>query len=67
MNPKKVDEWMEAGMRIKTNQISYQTPADMEAIEEAVRRQQYDGIPRHIYNDGRIMKWDWELLDGEQG
>jgi hypothetical protein len=44
--------------------ISYDRPANIEGILEAVRRQEYDGIPRHVYVDGKIMKWDWELPEG---
>lgn len=32
-----------------------------DAVMEAARRMNYDGIPRHVYSDGKIMKWDWEL------
>ena len=32
--------------------------------EEAVRRTSVDGIPRYVTNDGRIMKYDWELPEG---
>lgn len=33
------------------------------AVEEAKRRNAIDGIPRHVYSDGRIMKYDWELTE----
>ncbi len=49
------------------NQISYDSPPRYDAIVEAICRQQQDGIPRHVYADGRIMKWDWVLVDGQQG
>jgi len=44
-----------------------------DAEKEAQRRTNVDGIPRYITEDGRIMKYDWQLsaevlednLDGE--
>ena len=33
------------------------------AVMEAARRMNYDGIPRHVFTDGKIMKWDWECPD----
>ena len=43
------------------NDISVDDGAPVDAIAEAVMRNQADGIPRHVYADGRIMKWDWEI------
>lgn len=34
-----------------------------EAVMEAARRMNYDGIPRTVYKNGAIMKWDWECPD----
>ena len=46
--------------------ISVEQGAPDEAVMEAARRMNYDGIPRTVYADGKIMKWDWQL-NGEQG
>lgn len=43
------------------NKVSCDDGAPEDAIGEAYRRNKLDGIPRHVYEDGRIMKYDWEL------
>lgn len=40
---------------------SYDEGAPRDAIVEAFHRTQWDGIPRHVYADGRIMKYNWEM------
>ena len=32
-----------------------------DAYEEAVLRENADGIPRYVTSDNKIMKYDWEL------
>lgn len=44
--------------------ISCDDGAPKDAIKEAFFRTEWDGIPRHVYADGRIMKYDWELQPG---
>lgn len=40
--------------------ISVKRNASEEDYLEACRRSYWDGIPRTVYADGRIMKWDWQ-------
>jgi len=46
--------------------ISVEQGAPDEAVMEAARRMNYDGIPRTVYADGKIMKWDWEVSEQDQ-
>jgi catechol-2,3-dioxygenase len=50
--------------RIRDFRMSVEQGAPDEAVMEAAYRMNYDGIPRHVYADGKIMKWDWELSEG---
>lgn len=43
------------------NKISFDENAPKDAVREAFFRTEADGIPRHVYADGRIKKYDWEL------
>jgi hypothetical protein len=43
------------------NKVTNDLGAPLDSIEEAARRYLADGIPRHVYADGRIMKYNWEL------
>lgn len=50
------------------HEVSWDEGASYEAVVEAVRRVFVrDGVPRHVYADDRIMKYDWVLTDGDQG
>lgn len=44
--------------------VTHEESAPKEAIGEAIRRNARDGIPRHVYEDGLIMKYDWEPTEG---
>lgn len=47
------------------HQVSWDDGASPEAVAEAVRRVfARDGVSRHVYADDKIMKYDWELTNG---
>lgn len=39
----------------------------LELEAEAARRTSFDGIPRFVTEDGRIMKCDWEMPEEDTG
>lgn len=44
------------------HKVSWDRGASYEDVVEAVRRVFVrDGVPRHVYADGKIMKYDWIL------
>jgi len=48
-----------------SHKVSWDDGASYEDVVEAVRRVFVrDGVPRHVYADGRIMKYDWVLTTG---
>lgn len=50
-----------------THKVSWDRGASYDDVVEAVRRVfAGDGIPRHAYEDGRIMKYDWSLATGNE-
>jgi hypothetical protein len=50
-----------------TDQVSWDRGAPFDDVVEAVRRVfNRDGIPRHVYLDGKIMKYDWFPPEGTE-
>lgn len=48
-----------------THKVTWDEGAPFDSVVEAVRRVYVrDGIPRHVYEDGLIMKYDW-VYSGE--
>ncbi len=47
--------------RVRDFRISVYDGAPDDAVMEAARRMNFDGIPRTVFIDGKIMKWDWHL------